>query len=129
MSGRTSLLWAGILGATGVLAGAFGAHGLEKRIPADLLEIWNTGAQYQIYHALALLGVAILLFRGTETRALRAAGVCFLMGVILFSGSLYVLALTGTRWWGAVTPFGGVGFVAGWLCLGWAGWKGNAINF
>ena len=102
--------------AIAVGAGAFGAHALRGRVgPADL-GIFETGARYQMYHALALLGVAWLSERA-DSRALRAAGGLFVAGTVLFSGSLYLLVLTNQRWWGAVTPLGGVAFIAGWLCL------------
>jgi uncharacterized membrane protein YgdD (TMEM256/DUF423 family) len=99
-----------------VLAGAFGAHALRMQISADLLAVFETGARYQMYHALALMGAgwATTRWPGTLT---TAAGWCFVAGTVLFSGSLYALALTGVRSLGAVTPLGGVAFLAGWLCL------------
>ncbi len=108
-----------------VAAGAFGAHGLRERISADMLTVFETGARYQMYHALALMVVAWAAGRwpGTVT---SAAGWLFLAGIILFSGSLYVMALTGIRWLGAVTPLGGLAFLAGWLCLAWAALRGDS---
>lgn len=105
-----------------VAAGAFGAHGLRARIPADLLAVFETGARYQMYHALALLVVA---WAATQwpAPAIRAAGWLFAAGTVLFSGSLYLLALTGTRWWGAVTPLGGLLFLGGWLALAVGIWR------
>jgi uncharacterized membrane protein YgdD (TMEM256/DUF423 family) len=99
-----------------VAAGAFGAHALRMRLSADLLAVFETGARYQMYHALALLATAWASTRlpGALT---TAAGWCFVAGTVLFSGSLYALALTGVRAIGAVTPLGGVSFLAGWLCL------------
>lgn len=109
-------------GLIGVAAGAFGAHGLEGRLPADRLDVYETAARYQIYHALALLAVAWASTRWPGAAA-TAAGWLFVAGTLLFSGSLYALSLTGTRWLGAITPFGGLAFLAGWACLIWAALK------
>lgn len=99
-----------------VAAGAFGAHALKQRLPADLLAIFETAARYQMYHALALCLVGVLALR-SPSGMLAASGWLFLAGTLLFSGSLYVLALSGVRWLGAVTPLGGLCFMAGWLLL------------
>ena len=99
-----------------VAAGAFGAHALRARITPEHLTVFETGARYQMYHALALLAVAWTVARWPGSLPVYA-GWLFVLGSILFSGSLYILALTGIRWWGAVTPIGGVAFLAGWLCL------------
>ena len=99
-----------------VLAGAFGAHALRSRLTPALLVTFETGARYQMYHALALLAVAFVLTRAPSGPA-TWAGWCFVAGTVLFSGSLYALALTGTRGFGAITPLGGVAFLAGWICL------------
>jgi uncharacterized membrane protein YgdD (TMEM256/DUF423 family) len=99
-----------------VAAGAFGAHGLRARLSHDLLAVFETGARYQMYHALALLGIGWAVTRWPGPWPVRA-GWLFLLGTLLFSGSLYALALTGVRWLGAITPFGGVAFLAGWTCL------------
>jgi uncharacterized membrane protein YgdD (TMEM256/DUF423 family) len=99
-----------------VAAGAFGAHALRARLPADLLAVFETGARYQMYHALALIAVAWAVTRWPGT-PIRAAGWLFLAGTLLFSGSLYLLALTGARWLGAITPLGGLVFLGGWLLL------------
>lgn len=99
-----------------VAAGAFGAHGLRSRLTPDLLVVFETGVRYQMYHALALLAVAWALTRWPGPWPVRA-GWLFVVGTLLFSGSLYALALSGARWLGAVTPFGGVAFLAGWVCL------------
>jgi uncharacterized membrane protein YgdD (TMEM256/DUF423 family) len=99
-----------------VAAGAFGAHALRARLAPDLLAVFETGARYQMYHALALVAAAWAVQRWPG--ALPAwAGWLFVAGTLLFSGSLYALALTGVRWFGAITPFGGVAFLAGWVCL------------
>jgi uncharacterized membrane protein YgdD (TMEM256/DUF423 family) len=97
-------------------AGAFGAHALRARISPEHLAIFETGARYQIYHALALLAVAWAVSRWPGSLPVFA-GWLFVLGSILFSGSLYILALTGVRWWGAVTPIGGLAFLGGWVCL------------
>ena len=111
----------GALGAAtgfiGVAAGAFGAHGLRAALSSDRLAVFETGARYQILHALALLVVALAIERG-PTRALRWAGGLFAAGQLLFPGSLYAIALSGTRGWGLVTPLGGLCYLAGWLALG-----------
>ena len=105
-----------ISGFVSVLAGAFGAHALRARISPEHLQAFETGARYQMYHALALLAVAWLLSRSPGNAALWA-GRLFLLGTLLFSGSLYLIALTGITRFGLVTPFGGVAFLAGWICL------------
>ena len=99
-----------------VAAGAFGAHALRTRLSPELLAVFETGARYQMYHALALLGVAWAVTRWPGP-LLIWAGWLFALGTLLFSGSLYALALSGIRWLGAITPLGGVAFLAGWLCL------------
>lgn len=106
-------------GGIAVALGAFAAHALKGRLDAQLLVTFETGARYQMYHALALLAAGLLAER-FPSRLVAASGVFFLAGTVLFSGSLYALALTGMRGLGAVTPFGGVAFLAGWLCLGLA---------
>ncbi|MGH7539101.1 MAG: DUF423 domain-containing protein [Gemmatimonadales bacterium] len=105
-----------------VAAGAFGAHALRTRLPGELLAAFETGARYQMYHALALLFVAWAGAQWPST-PVRAAGWLFVVGTVLFSGSLYLLALTGTRWWGAVTPLGGALFLGGWLTLAVGIWR------
>ena len=99
-----------------VAAGAFGAHALRARLAPDLLAAFETGARYQMYHALALLAVAWAAGRWSGPLVVWS-GWLFLVGTLLFSGSLYALALTGARWLGAVTPLGGLCFLSGWLCL------------
>lgn len=97
-------------------AGAFGAHALRARLTPEYLTVFETAARYQMYHALALLAVAGAISRWPGALPIYA-GWLFVGGTVLFSGSLYLLALSGVRWWGAVTPLGGVAFLAGWLCL------------
>ena len=106
-----------------VAAGAFGAHALRARLSPDLLAVFETGARYQMYHALALLAVAWMVTRWPGPWPVRA-GWLFAAGTVLFSGSLYALALTGVRWLGAITPLGGAAFLAGWLCLAWGASRG-----
>ncbi len=109
-----------------VAAGAFGAHLLRDRLAADLLATFETGARYQMYHALALIGVGLAMGRGAGLTAVWA-GWLFIVGSIIFSGSLYALAITGARWWGAVAPFGGVCFILGWAAFAWSVWSaGNS---
>jgi uncharacterized membrane protein YgdD (TMEM256/DUF423 family) len=105
--------WSALLS---VGAGAFGAHALRTRLSAEYLSVFDTAARYQMYHALGLLAVAWAVSRWPGGMA-QWAGWLFVAGTVLFSGSLYALALTGARWLGAVTPLGGVAFLAGWLCL------------
>jgi uncharacterized membrane protein YgdD (TMEM256/DUF423 family) len=112
--------------AAGFLAvglGAFGAHALKARLSPELLSTFEVGVRYQMYHALALLAVGWACTRWPGA-AVNASGWLFVAGIVLFSGSLYVLSLTGVRWLGAIAPIGGAAFLAGWLCLAWAAWKG-----
>jgi len=118
MSGWVWLRIGAISGALAVIAGAFGAHGLRGRIDDHAMEIFGTAVQYQMYHALALVAVGVL---GISTKALssagRIAGWAYLIGTMVFSGSLYGLALSGMSWLGAITPLGGVALIAGWIAL------------
>ena len=106
-----------------VAAGAFGAHALRSRLAPDMLAVFETGARYQMYHGLALLAVAWAAARWPQSAAVPTAGWLFAAGILLFSGSLYVLAVSGVRWLGAVAPLGGTAFLLGWLLLGVAGWR------
>ena len=105
-----------------VALGAFGAHALKARLPVELLTIFETGVRYHLTHALALLAVAWACTRWPGT-AVNTSGWLFVAGTVIFSGSLYALALTGVRGLGALTPIGGVAWLAAWLCLAWAAWK------
>ena len=107
-----------------VAAGAFGAHALEARLTPDRLETFELGARYQMYHALALLGVAWATTRWPGTLT-TSAGWLFVAGILVFSGTVYALGLGAPRWLGAVTPIGGLAFLAGWLLLGWAALRGG----
>lgn len=108
-----------ISGGLAVVAGAFGAHALRAHLEPGLLLVFETGARYQMYHALALVAAAWVASRWPGAAAAWAGGL-FVAGTLLFSGSLYALALGGQRWLGAVTPVGGVAFLAGWAALAWA---------
>ncbi|RPI57230.1 MAG: DUF423 domain-containing protein [Acidobacteria bacterium] len=114
---KTFLLVAGILGFLGVAIGAFGAHGLRSRLTPDMLAVFEIGVRYQMYHVFALLAVAAAIGHFGPARLLTIAGWSFIVGMVIFSGSLYALALTGTGMFGAITPIGGVGFLIGWACL------------
>src|SRR5262245_36599617 len=114
---RTFLLVGAVLGFLGVAFGAFGAHALRSRLSTDMLGVFETGVRYQMYHAFAIVIVAAAIGRIGDARMLLVAGWCFVGGVLLFSGSLYALALTGTSALGAITPFGGLLFLTGWLIL------------
>ncbi len=113
-----------ILGCLSVVAGAFGSHALRERISERALLIFETGARYQMYHALALLVVALLLSRSdSPPPALLASGWLFIIGIAIFSGSLYALSLTDIKFLGAITPIGGAAFLAGWVALAFAAWS------
>ena len=105
--------------------GAFGAHGLKRMISEEMLAIWHTAVTYQVMHALGMIAIALLMPRMAGA-AMRWAGNLMLAGIVVFSGSLYLLALTGTRILGAITPLGGAAFLAAWLLLAWAACKRQA---
>ncbi|MBC3934154.1 DUF423 domain-containing protein [Undibacterium sp. CY7W] len=106
-----------------VAAGAFGAHGLKAVLSTEMLAIWQTAVHYQMVHGLGLLAVGILMPQWPRAKRLAWVATAFVVGIILFSGSLYLLALSGIRWLGAVTPLGGVAFLAGWLLLAISAWQ------
>ena len=120
---RTFLVTGSIAALLAVVLGAFGAHGLRHRITADLLAVYQTGAQYHFYHALGLLLLGVLSFHLPDSALLRWAGGLMLAGIVLFSGSLYLLAISGIRWFGIITPFGGMAFIIAWLLVALAVWK------
>lgn len=125
MMTRIFLSLAAILAGLSVAAGAFASHALKTQLSDRALEIFETGAKYQMYHALALLLVALWLSRAeTATTLLAVAGYAFIVGIVLFSGSLYALSLSGIKWLGAITPVGGVAFILGWGAIAIA-----ALNF
>ncbi len=121
---RLFLTVAAILAGLAVAAGAFASHALKERLTERALEIFETAARYQMYHALALFLVAILLSRAdTIAPTLSIAGYAFMTGITIFSGSLYALSLTDIKWLGAITPLGGVAFLVGWGCVAIAAWS------
>ena len=111
-----------IFGFLAVALGAFAAHGLKGRLTPDMLTVFETAVRYHMYHALALLGVAWAASHWPDSRV-QFAGWAFIFGIVVFSGSLYLLSTTGVRWLGAITPIGGLGFLIGWLLLVWAVWR------
>ena len=114
---------AALSGMLAVVFGAFGAHALKNRLDDYAMGVFETAVQYHFYHTLALLGVGLLALTLPESPLLKSSGWLFTVGLVVFSGSLYVLSLTGLRWLGAVTPLGGLAFIAGWVCLAAAAWK------
>tara|TARA_R110000787_G_scaffold57667_24_gene131653 strand:+ start:6701 stop:7084 length:384 start_codon:yes stop_codon:yes gene_type:complete len=123
---QLAIIWGAIFGFLAVVLGAFGAHGLRARLDPEMLGIWKTATEYHFYHALALLLVGILA-RSLRSPGLDTASILFMAGIVVFSGSLYILALTGTRWLGAITPIGGILFLAGWSVLAWTAWRSQGI--
>ncbi|MCQ4273087.1 DUF423 domain-containing protein [Pseudomonas kuykendallii] len=119
---RLHLMLSAFFGFTGVALGAFAAHGLKSRLSAEYLAVFQTGVHYQMIHALALFGVALLSLHA-PSRLLSIAGGAFVLGILLFSGSLYVLTLIGIGKLGIITPIGGVAFLVGWACLGLSAWR------
>lgn len=119
---RWALLVAAVAGFLAVGLGAFAAHGLRNVLSAEYLTVFQTGVHYQMVHALALLAVGMLLQK-SPARSLRIAAWSFTLGILLFSGSLYALTLSGVRSLGMITPFGGVAFLVGWASLAWFAWR------
>jgi uncharacterized membrane protein YgdD (TMEM256/DUF423 family) len=123
---RTFFIIGSILAGLAVATGAFGAHGLQKMVTPERLETWDKAVRYQMYHALALLILAWALMHWPEqAKLLATGGWLFLAGSVLFSGSLYILVVSGITWLGAITPLGGVAYIAGWLCLVITAWRGG----
>ncbi|NMH73793.1 DUF423 domain-containing protein [Bacillus sp. RO2] len=118
------IILAAINGFLAVALGAFGAHGLEGKVSERMIEIWKTGVTYQMFHAGGLFVVALLMERFSNTGLLSSAGWSFLIGIVLFSGSLYILTLSGVKILGAITPLGGVAFLIGWVLIIIAAVKG-----
>jgi len=125
---RLFLIIAAISGFFAVAIGAFAAHGLKKVLTPEMIEVVKTGVQYQMYHALALLLVALWLNHKPVTPGLKAGGLAFILGSLLFSGSLYALALGAPRWLGPITPLGGLCFLIGWALLLVAAWRTKPAN-
>jgi len=107
----------------GVALGAFGAHGLKTKVAPDMLTVWNTAVQYHLIHALGLLLIGILYHLMPDAPLIKTAGWSILLGIVLFSGSLYALVLTGIKPLGIITPFGGVAFLLGWLLIAISAWR------
>jgi uncharacterized membrane protein YgdD (TMEM256/DUF423 family) len=120
---RTFLLIGALAGFTGVALGAFGAHALRTRLSPEMLAVFETGVRYQIYHALAVIATGLIVARSGGW-LIVTAGWLFAAGIVLFSGSLYLLAFTGVTVLGAITPIGGVAFLLGWACLALAAASG-----
>ncbi|HEV7489321.1 MAG TPA: DUF423 domain-containing protein [Rhodanobacteraceae bacterium] len=118
---RASLVAAALAGGAAVVLGAFGAHALRNSLDASALATWHTAVDYEFWHALALLGVSALA-RDRTTRSLRVAAIAFVLGILLFCGSLHALALGGPRAIGVITPLGGIAFIVGWIALAIHGW-------
>ena len=114
---------AAVSGMLAVALGAFGAHALKQRLDEYALGVFETAVQYHFWHSLALLAVGVIALGQPQIPLLRSSGWLFLLGIVVFSGSLYLLSLTGMRWLGAITPLGGLAFIAGWACLAVAGWS------
>ena len=123
MMGKSFLIIGSLGGLTTVILGAFGAHALEGQLSAQQLIWWQKAVNYQGLHSLALLATALLALATAPSAPLKWAGWLFLSGILLFSGSLYALALSGIRSLGMLTPFGGLAFIAGWGCLALAAWR------
>ncbi|MES2685006.1 MAG: DUF423 domain-containing protein [Pseudomonadota bacterium] len=119
---QLAVLTGAVYGFLGVGFGAFGAHALKTRLAPEMLAVWKTAVEYQLYHALALLLVGLIATQKPSISISNSA-ICFALGVLVFSGSLYVLALSGVRWLGAITPIGGLLFLIGWALLFWAALK------
>jgi uncharacterized membrane protein YgdD (TMEM256/DUF423 family) len=123
MNARLAIGSAAALLFAAVAIGAFGAHALRSKLAPDLMAVFQTAVQYHFWHALGLLAVGILLAQKPESGTLVAAAWLLVAGIVIFCGSLYVLALTGTRGWGALAPVGGTAFLAAWAALAWAAWR------
>lgn len=124
--GRTFIALAAFSGFISVGLGAFGAHALKNRLDEYSLGVFETAVQYQFFHTLALLAVGLLALEHPQSGLLRGSGISFVTGLLLFSGSLYILSFTGMRWLGAITPLGGVFFLVGWGCLMIGSWRALA---
>lgn len=114
---------ASLLGGLAVALGAFGAHAMRGRVAENLLANYETGVKYHFYHALALVAVVVAIQRWPSSNLPVIAGWAFVIGVAIFSGSLYIMAFTGLRWLGAITPIGGVSLIVGWVCLLLVAWR------
>mgnify|MGYP000633012959 FL=1 len=113
---------ASLSGMLAVVFGAFGAHALKGKLDDQALKVFETAVQYHFYHTFALLVVGVIALNQPQTVLLKSSGWLFVIGILVFSGSLYLLSLTGVRWLGAITPLGGLALIAGWACLAATGW-------
>ncbi len=123
MTARLALTMGALLALVAVALGAFGAHALKGRFEPGMAAVWQTSVQYHGWHALALVAAGLVLLHRPDAGGIAIAAWLFAAGIVLFSGSLYLLALTGTRGLGAVTPFGGFAFLAGWAAFAWGAWQ------
>ena len=114
---------ASLSGMFAVIFGAFGAHALKGKLDDQAIKIFETAVQYHFYHSFALLMVGVIALSQSQTVLLKSSGWLFVVGILVFSGSLYLLSLTGVRWLGAITPLGGFALIAGWACLAATSWK------
>ena len=114
---------ASLSGMLAVIFGAVGAHALKGKLDDQALKVFETAVQYHFYHTFALLVVGVIALNQPQTVLLKSSGWSFVIGILVFSGSLYLLSLTGVRWLGAITPLGGLALIAGWACLAATGWK------
>ncbi len=126
MGARLALVLGSLAMAIAVALGAFGAHALKARLAPDMLDVWRTGVTYHAWHALALVAVGLLMLHVPDSAPLRGAGWLFVAGIVLFAGSLYALALGAPNGFGAITPFGGLAFIAGWIVLAFGVWRSQA---
>lgn len=128
MNARAALALGAGFAFAAVALGAFGAHALKARLGPDMTAVWQTAVQYHAWHALALVAAGLVLLQRPQARGVSVSAWLFAAGILFFSGSLYLLAFTGVRMFGAVTPFGGVAFLAGWAAFAWGAWKGLAAG-
>ena len=122
------LMTAAISGLLAVVLGAFGAHGLKTQLAEGMLAVYHTGVQYHFYHTFALLITALVMIQAPKVTAFRWAGLLFIVGTLIFSGSLYLLAISGIRWLGAITPIGGLLLITGWAALAVGSYQWQNIN-
>lgn len=122
---KSLIILGALLMASAVALGAFGAHGLKSKLTPDMMQVYQTGVQYHVYHALGILLIGLVAGFYPHAAGVHWAGWIMLLGVLLFSGSLYVLSLSGIRWLGAITPFGGLAFIIAWLLLAYSLWQQN----
>ena len=124
MTARAALVLGALFAFAAVALGAFGAHALKARLSTDALQVWQTAVLYHGWHALAMLAVGTVMLQRPDAAGLGFAAWLFAAGIVLFSGSLYALAVTGMRSLGAITPVGGLAFLGGWLAFAWSAWRG-----